>query len=98
MVIPNKEIIYDSGIFNNLMENQQTFITPYDVYDTIIHASCSDYKEIDTTPKNHFEEGGIYSWRGYSLFNLIDYTKRYCKTPELDLNPFNCVCTMKKKK
>ena len=97
MVIPNKEIIYDSGLFNNLMENQQTFITPYDVYDTIIHASCSDYNEIDTTPKNHFEEGGIYSWRGYSLFNLIDYSKRYCKTPELDLNPFDCVCIMNKK-
>ena len=92
VIIPNKKIIYDSGLYNNLYENQQTFITPYDIYNSIIHAACSDYKDIDTKPKNNFEKGGIYSWRGYSIFNLIDYKKRYCENPELDLNPFDCVC------
>ena len=92
VIIPNKKIIYDSGLYNNLYENQQTFITSYDVYNSIIHASCSDFKDIDRKPKNHFEKGGIYSFRGYSLFNLIDYKKRYCENPELDLNPLKCVC------
>ena len=95
IIIPNKKIIYDSGLFNNLIENQQTFITPFDVYNSIIHASCSDYKDIETKPKNHFEKGGIYSRRGYSIFNLIDYKQRYCTNPELDLIPFKCVCKMK---
>ena len=92
IVIPNKKIIYESGLYNNLYENQQTFISPYDIYNSIIHASCSDYKDIDTKPKNHFEKGDIYSWRGYSIFNLIDYKQRYCDNPELDLNPTSCLC------
>ena len=92
IVIPNKKIIYDSGLYNNLYENQQTFISPYDIYNSIIHASCTDYKDIDTKPKNHFEKGGIFSWRGYSIFNLIDYKKRYCNSPDLDLKPFDCIC------
>jgi phosphoglycerol transferase MdoB-like AlkP superfamily enzyme len=92
VIIPNKEIIYKSGLYNNLMENQQTFISPYDVYNSIIHASCSDYKDIDTKPKNQFERGGIYSWRGYTIFNLIDYKGRYCSNPDLDLMPFRCIC------
>ena len=92
IVIPNKKIIYESGLYNNLYENQQTFISPYDIYNSIIHASCSDYKDIDTKPKNHFEKGDIYSWIGYSIFNLIDYKQRYCDNPELDLNPTSCLC------
>lgn len=92
VIIPNKEIIYESGLYNNLMENQQTLISPYDIYNSIIHASCSDYKDIDTKPKNQFEKGGIYSWRGYTIFNLIDYKGRYCSNPDLDLMPFRCVC------
>ena len=95
IIIPNKKIIYDSGLFNNLIENQQTFITLFDVYNSIIHASCSDYEDIEIKPKNHFEKGGIYSRRGYSIFNLIDYKQRYCTNPELDLIPFKCVCKMK---
>ena len=92
IVIPNKKIIYESGLYNNLYENQQTFISPFDVYNSIIHASCTDYKDIDTRPKNHFERGDIYSWRGYSIFNLIDYKQRYCHNPELNLSPTKCVC------
>ena len=92
IVIPNKKIIYESGLYNNLYENQQTLITPYDIYNSIIHASCSDYKDIDTNPKNHYEKGSFYSWRGYSIFNLLDYKKRHCQSVELDLSISDCVC------
>ena len=94
ILIPNKKIIYESGMYNNLYENQQTFITPFDIYNSIIHASSANYSEIIIEPKNTFENSSdIYSIRGYSIFNLIDYKKRYCTSPDLDVFPTRCVCS-----
>ena len=90
--VPNKKIIYESGLYDNLYENQQTLITPYDIYNSIIHASSSNFSEIEKEPKNAFKRGGIYSWRGYTIFNLIDYKKRYCNNKDLDIYPSRCVC------
>ena len=92
ILIPNKKIIYDSGLYNNLYENQQTLITAYDIYNSIIFTSCSDYNDIDIKPKNAFAKGDKYSWRGYTIFNLIDYKGRYCKNHNLDIYPSNCLC------
>ena len=92
ILIPNKKEIYQSGMYNNLYENQQTFISPYDIYNSIIHASCTAFDEIETKPKNNFDERKIYSWRGYSIFNLINYKERYCFNPSLDIYQKRCVC------
>ena len=92
ILIPNKKIIYKSGMYNNLYENQFTFITPFDIYNSIIHASSVNYSEIITEPKTAFERGGKYSWRGYSIFNLIDYKSRYCDNHKLGTVPSKCVC------
>ena len=91
-LIPNKKIIYDSGLYENMHENQQTLITGYDIYNSIIHASLSDYNDIQKVPKSTFDKGGIYSWRGNSIFNMIDYKERYCTNPKLDIYPTKCVC------
>lgn len=92
VLIPNKRIIYDSGLYNNLFENQQTLVSAYDIYNSIIFASCSDYNDIITEPQNTFNKGDIYSWRGYTIFNLIDYKGRSCYNPKLDIYPTYCVC------
>ena len=54
-------------IFNqNLMENQQSIITPYDVYNTLIHILYADSGE------------SLYTKRGKSIFKEIDNSNRDC--------------------
>ena len=36
IILPNNKKLYESGLYDNLYENQQTFITAYDIHDTMI--------------------------------------------------------------
>ena len=69
--------------------NQQTFITPFDIHNTLLHlANKKNYKNIS----NPF---------GDSLFNEINYKIRYCQSSFYKLknitqiNPNSCSCLIK---
>ena len=80
IILPNNKKLYESGLYDNLYENQQTFITAYDIHDTFIHLAYSDFNDI-STKKNGFiyKKEHHYSPRGESLFNAIGQEKRYCE-------------------
>ena len=81
IILPNNKKLYESGLYDNLYENQQTFVTAYDIHDTYIHGFI--YKK-----ENH------YSQRGESLFNAIGQEKRYCNAYDnyfIDKSSCQCV-------
>ena len=72
-----KNLTYESQ-YRNIYENQQTFITGFDIYNTIIHIIYGDEFETNKTE-------GILSKNGKSLFTKIDPTKRSPKDyPSMD--------------
>ena len=84
-LIPLLVIFYDKN--NNdindgeIYQNQQKFVTAYDIYETFIHIPFG--KENDKT---------IF---GISLFSYIDESIRKCKN-YLELTSKNCRCKIKK--
>ena len=94
IILPNNKKLYESGLYDNLYENQQTFITAYDIHDTFIHLAYSDFNDI-STKKNGFiyKKEHHYSPRGESLFNAIGQEKRYCEGYDnYFLNLKTCQC------
>ena len=89
IIIPNKEELYTNNLYEIIKSNQQTFVTPFDIYNTLIYLSNSE------TYNN------ISSPFGDSLFNEIDYKKRYCQSSlyifqnESQINPSYCSCLKK---
>ena len=87
-IIPNNEKLYKNGIFDNICKNQQVFITPYDIHDTMIHLAYGADKPAPLA----------YSKRGSSLLVDIDPMERYCENPKLNLNIAKGDCKCKKYK
>ena len=69
-----------SYYLDNIFENQQTYITPYDIHDTLIHIL---YKG-----KNNY----LYSEKGESLFNKIDSYNRKCSNYDDCIDEDICRC------
>ena len=80
IILPNNKKLYESGLYDNLYENQQTFLTAYDIHDTFIHLAYSDFNDI-SRKKNEFiyKKKEHYSEKGESIFNFIGQEKRYCE-------------------
>ena len=87
-IIPNNEKLYKNGIYDNICKNQQVFITPYDIHDTMIHIAYGADKPAPLA----------YSKRGSSLLVDIDPMERYCENPKLNLNIAKGDCKCKKYK
>ena len=70
-------------------ENQQVFVTPYDIHDTMIHIAYGN----DTVGPN------CYSKRGSSLLSYINPMERYCENPafNLKITKNDCKCKLYKK-
>ena len=85
-VIPNNEKLYKNGLYDIIWKNQQTFITPYDIHDTMVHLA---YGSDTPSPM-------AYSKRGSSLLVDIDPMERYCENPKLDLKISKGDCKCKK--
>jgi hypothetical protein len=80
IILPNNKKLYESGLYDNLYENQQTFLTAYDIHDTFIHLAYSDFNDI-SRKKNEFiyKKEDHYSEKGESIFNFIGQDKRHCE-------------------
>lgn len=86
MAIPNHEELYINNLYEIIKSNQQTFITPFDIYNTLLYLSNKDNYTNIRVPY------------GDSLFNRINYKIRYCNSPlyklknESLINPSSCSC------
>ena len=89
-VIPNNDKLYKNGLYNIIHENQQIFMTPYDIHDTLIHLA---YGTDNPDPL-------AYSKHGSSLLVKLNNEGRYCESPELNLkiSKSDCKCKLYKRK
>ena len=85
-IIPNNNRLYKNGIYDNICKNQQTFVTPYDIHDTMIHITYGTDKPNPIA----------YSKRGSSLLININPMERYCENPKFNLNIAKGDCKCKK--
>ena len=86
MLIPNNEKLYNNDLYEIIKSNQQTFITPFDIYNTLLYFVYNN---------NYINVGNRF---GESLFNIIDYKNRFCQSSlykfqnESQINPASCSC------
>jgi len=94
IMMTNKKEIYDSGIYDNLIHNAQTFFTPYDIYNTLVHFAIGNFEDIDTKGNLFNYDYSIYSKKGESLLNNLDYTKRSCNMSSFGfiIDKYQCKC------
>ena len=91
-----EKIVFDDKDFylpynkTALFINQQRFITPYDIHDTLIHLAYGT-----DNPDPH-----AYSTHGNSLLVELNITERYCESPKLNLeiSKSDCKCKLYKHK
>ena len=83
LLVPNNEKLYKDNLYEKIKFNQQTFITPFDIYNTLIHLAYggnrTEYK------KNSVPYGG-------SLFSKLNYKTRICKSNKFKPNIPNDFC------
>ena len=90
VMLPNDHKLYETGFYDNLLKNQQTFVTPYDIHDTLVYLAVGN-------DKSYAE---AFSKHGQSLLDNLDHTQRYCESPTLnlwDMAPSSCKCAKRKK-
>ena len=87
-IIPNNDKLYKNGMYDFIHENQQIFITPYDIHDTLVHLA---YGTDEPDPL-------AYSKHGNSLLIKLNNEQRYCESPELNLkiSKSDCKCKLYK--
>ena len=88
LIIPNNEKLYKNGLYDIIHKNQQTFVTPYDIHNTLIQIA---YGTDEHDPN-------IYATRGTSLLLDINPKERYCENPDLDLHLDKNDCKCRKYK
>ena len=88
LIIPNDEKLYKNDLYEKMKSNQQTFVTPFDIYNTLIHLASGDLNE------KYMKNSVSY---GNSLFTEINYKKRYCQSLiyESMVNLKYCNCEIK---
>ena len=71
LIIPNNEKLYKDNLFEKMKSNQQTFVTPFDIYNTLIHLSYGEMNQ------DYIRNSVSY---GSSLFTKINYKYRFCQS------------------
>ena len=92
LIFPNNHELYEESLYEKIKNNQQVFITPYDIYHTLIHIALG-YK-ISKINKN------LLNSYGQSLLTPINYSQRYCQSKiydsQIDSDTCNCKINIKK--
>lgn len=86
MIIPNNEELYKNNLYEVIKSNQQTFLTPFDIYNTLIYLANKETFVNNRVPY------------GDSLFKAIDYKQRYCESSLYKLAQIKsniCSCLIK---
>ena len=91
LIIPNTQELYEKSLYENIKSNQQVFITPYDIYYTLIHIALGD--------KSNSININLLNKYGDSLLKPINYSLRYCQSriydSQIDQNSCNCKINIK---
>ena len=89
LIIPNNDKLYKDNLYEKMKINQQIFITPFDIYNTLLHIAFGEINE-------EYKEYSIYN--GGSLLTKLNYKKRYCGSPLFDfqVNLGTCRCKINK--
>lgn len=82
-VIPNHEDLYKDKLYEKISSNQQIFVTPFDIYNTLIHIAFENKKE---------EIKKYFSIYGSSLITKLNYKVRFCKSPFFKFRIAKCNC------
>ena len=69
IIVPNYKDEKNKKLLENINSHQQSYITPFDIHDTIIHIGLGD---------NMDKNSEIYSNKGKSLLSEFDYINRDC--------------------
>ena len=85
LLLPNKDYLYENNFYELIKENQQIFITPFDIYNTLIHIAYGK----DYTIYHKF-----LIPLGNSLLTQLNYKERYCDSIKFDsqINMEVCNC------
>ena len=86
LIIPNNDILYKDNLYEKIKGNQQIFITPYDIYNTLLHIAFGDINE--EYKKNSILYGG-------SLLTKLNYKLRYCESSFFDSEIYLGICRCK---
>ena len=86
LIFPNTQELYEGSLYEKIKSNQQVFITPYDIYHTLIHIALGDkINEININLSKNY---------GESLLKPINYSLRYCQSimydSQIDSELCNC--------
>ena len=87
LILPNDEKLYKNNLYENIKSNQQTFITGFDIYNTLIHLAFGENMQKVNKYKVKY---------GESLFKKINYTNRYCESEIFESQIPNHICNCKK--
>ena len=72
LIVPNDDKLYHNNLYEKIKSNEQTFITPFDIYNTLLYLAFGEDNE---NYKKNCVSYGDY------LFNEINYKNRYCEAP-----------------
>ena len=86
LFLPNKKYLYKDNLYEIIKQNQQTFITAFDIYDTLIHIAFGKNKEM-------YQELSVPL--GNILFSELNYTERYCDSPKIESQINLAICNCK---
>ena len=88
LIIPNDKKLYRNNLYEKIKSNQQTFITAFDIYNTLIYLASGENK------KEYKKNSVAY---GNSLFSEINFNKRYCMTKKFEpkISKEICKCIIK---
>ena len=94
ILVPNNDNLYKTKLYENLFINQQTFITPYDIHDTLIHIAYGDFGDFDKKLNYSEKIKQGYSMKGDSLFRHLIINDRYCESPKFNytIDKSDCKC------
>ena len=82
-------MLYNDNLYEIIKENQQIFITPYDIYNTLLHIAFGNINE--EYKKYFIQYGG-------SLLTELNYKLRYCESPFFDFEIYLGTCRCKSQK
>ena len=89
LIIPNNDILYKNNLYEKIKGNQQIFITPYDIYNTLLHIAFGEINQEYKKYSIHY---------GGSLLTELNYKIRYCESPFFDFEIYLDICRCKIKK
>lgn len=89
IILPNDEKLYKNNLYEKIKNNQQTLITAFDIYNTLVNLAFGEEQ------RKYIKYSIPY---GETLFNELNYKNRYCESKifESQITHSSCNCRLKK--